>query len=151
MGVVKNFPRDTTSPIASKDLPQLDLALGRRAKPADVSDAVVAAQPTKLAALMLCCHASGLEWKEIYGPLGIEPSHWTRITKGDAYFPNDLEHQLMTLCANEIPLRWDAFKRGYELKPLLSTLEQQLTAERAARLEAERKLEIVTQFVKETR
>jgi len=57
----------------------------------------------------------------------------------------------MELVGNDIPLIWLAHRRGYELKPLLSTLEQQLAAERAARLEAERELEIIKRFVRETR
>lgn len=151
MGVLKKFPRESDRQIEAIDLPQFSLPLGRKAKPQEVSDSVVAAQPSKLAALMLCCAASGLEDKEIYGPLDIGPAQWSRIRNGDAYFPNNKEHQLMDLCANEIPLRWDALRRNKELKPLRSELEQQLEDERAARLEAERELATIKQFVRDTR
>jgi hypothetical protein len=51
----------------------------RRAPQAPVADEVIFAQPTMTAAIRLAANVSGLEEKEIYLPLKIDASHWTRI------------------------------------------------------------------------
>lgn len=139
------------SQLKSDALTQLELPIAPRCIQVRIAAEIIAAQPTKLAAIKLCIQASGLNDKTIGAALDIDSGHMARMLNGQAGFPNNKEHALMDLCGNEIPLEWDAMKRGKELKPLLSTVEQQLQAERAARLEAERQLEIIKRFVKETR
>lgn len=104
-----------------------------------------------LAAVNLCIQASGLIDKQVYDRLDIDAATFSKIKSRQAYFPACKLDQLVNICGNDAPLRWWATKRGFELVPMRSDLERQLASERAARIEAERKLEIVTQFVKETR
>lgn len=94
---------------------QLELLITPAATHADIADEVVAAQPSLTAAINLCISASGLEDKEIYLPLKIDPGHWTRIRQGKAHFPVDQFEALMLLCANDVPLRWLARRRGFDL------------------------------------
>lgn len=73
------------------------------------------------------------------------------MMSGQAYFPNNKEQALMDLCGNEIPLRWDALKRRYELRPLRSDLERRV-AELEEQLAQERHdKEVILEFVKQAR
>lgn len=74
-------------------------------------------------ALLKCVEISDLTSKQIYSPLGIEQSQWSRIIAGTAFLNPDLKFQLMEVCGNDVPLRYDAFMRGYELIRVKSDLE----------------------------
>lgn len=121
---------------------QGELPLRRATVTSPVSPEVVQAQPSFRAALRLAANASGLEEKEIYVPLKIDPGHWTRIMNGDANFPDDKLEQFMDLVENEIPLEWLAFRRGKGLVMLESEAARQLRLEKEhnERLENENKL-----------
>lgn len=130
---------------------QLELPLSKRAKSVPVPDEVIANQPSKLAAIKLCISSSGLDDKEIASQLGIDGGHWSRMMGGAAYFPNNKEQALMDLCGNEIPLRWDALKRRYELRPLRSDLERRC-AELEEQLAQERHdKQVIVEFMKQAR
>ena len=107
---------------------QLELPIGRSAKPHPVDVSAILKQPNLLRAISLCIQLSGLDEKEIYMALGIDKGHWTRIMQGEGHFPPNKIDPLMDLCGNEVPLIWQNYKRGYEMRPLKSTLEQQLDA-----------------------
>lgn len=104
----------------SKKLRQIELPIGASATQADISDELLVRQPNLTAAVNLCINASGLEDKEIYLPLHIDPGHWTRIRqgKGNAHFPLNKLQQLQQLCGNDIPLRWQNLRQGYRAVPL---------------------------------
>lgn len=94
-------------------------------------------------AVRKCVEISNLEAKEIYGPLGIEQSQWSRIWAGTAFLNPDLKFQLMDLCGNDVPLIYDALSRGYELQRVKSSLEsriQQLETELADERRVTRRL-----------
>ena len=81
-----------------------------------------------LGALNLCMNTSGLEDKEIYMALDIDPGHFSNIRKGKpgANFPPNKLNTLMDLCGNEIPLTWLAHSRGKGLVMLESEAQRQL-------------------------
>jgi hypothetical protein len=109
--VKSNFPPPVARP------PQIPLSL-RRA-PQRVDHAIVAAQPTLLAAIKLCISLGGFAAdKQVYGALDIDAGHWSRILRGDAHFPVDRLACLMDLCGNEAPLLWLVHARGYETAQL---------------------------------
>lgn len=90
-------------------------------------------------ALRKCVEISNLEPKEIYGPLGIDQGQWSRIWAGAAFLHPNLKFQLMDVCGNDVPLRYDAWQRGYELRRVQTGLEAKVqTLE--AELAEERKL-----------
>ncbi len=108
----------------SNNLHQLDLPIHRDMQAVDMS--VINQQRTFTAAIKLCISLSGFDSeKQIYMTLGIDPGHWTRISKGDAHFPQEKLEALMDICGNEVPLIWLADARGYELKPLQTELEKE--------------------------
>lgn len=131
---------------------QLEMPIARRPQKIEMDQTIITAQPTFLAAINLMFNVSGLEEKELYMPLDIDASHWSRIRKGadGAHFPTNKLEAAMDLCNSDIPLQWLAARRGYELRPLLSDIERQLEAERAARIRAEEKLATVTEFMNQT-
>jgi len=84
-----------------------------------VDPAIVVVQPTLLSAVKLAVSLAGFEAdKEIYGALGIDAGHWSRILRGDAHFPLDKLSALMDLCGNEAPLLWLTHNRGYDIASL---------------------------------
>jgi len=89
---------------------------------------VITRQPNLMSAVRLCIQVSGLDEKQVCMTLDIDAGHWSRIMKGEAHFPLNKLETLMDLCANDIPLIWQANRRGFELKPLKSTIEQQMEA-----------------------
>lgn len=106
----------------------------------DIPDSIVVKQADMNKAIQLCINASGLEEKEIYIPLGIDSGHWTRICKGqNAHFPPNKLGPLMDLCGNEVPLRWLAMHRGYDLKRREDEKDRMIRErdERIQKLEAE--------------
>lgn len=104
---------------------QGDLPLRGEMQAIDVD--LVCRQPTLSAAIRLCISLAGFESeKQVYMTLGIDKGQWSRIQKGDAHFPQDKLISLMDICGNEAPLIWLSRKRGYELKPLKSSLEKKV-------------------------
>lgn len=113
---------------------QDDLFTSAAPERVEVSDQVVANQPSMLAALMLSVQASGLAPKQIYEPLGMDKARWSKIQSGQGFFPIDKLVELQTLLANDIPLRWLAMQAQCTLVPLLSKTEAEL-AKREAEIE----------------
>lgn len=125
--------------------------MSRHAQSVVMPPEVIAAQPTKIAAIRLCIQASGLQDSEIALALDIDPGQLSKLLKGNGNFPNNKEHALMDLCGNEIPLLWDAMKRGKELKPLLSAVEQENVELRRELAEARREKTALIQTLREIR
>ncbi len=128
----------------SKDLSGVDqvgLMLARRVDPSEVSlDAIMRCRDL-MAAINLMFNASGLEDKEIYAALQIDPGHFSNIRRGKPghHFPTNKLDAAMDLCKSEIPLIWQAHKRGKGIHLLITEAERQLAEERTRRIEAEKK------------
>jgi adenosine/AMP kinase len=127
---------------------QGELPLTRAPSPAPVEHGVILSQPSMSAAVKLAANVSGLEEKEIYLALKIDAGHWTRILNGQAHFPLDKLDEFMTLVGNEVPLIWLAYRRGKGLHMLQTEAERQLAIEQAARIEAEKKVEMLKDILK---
>lgn len=91
-----------------------------------------------------------LDPKQVYEPLDMDKAIWSRIENGGMSFPADQLLTLADVTHNDAPLAWLAHRRGYELRPLKSELQEQLDAERAANVELRRQLETITNFVRQT-
>jgi hypothetical protein len=126
--------------------PQIPLRLVRGRQ--DVDPSLVVAQPTLLGAIKLCISLAGFDAdKQVYGELGIDAGHWTRIIHSEAHFPVDKLSALMDLCGNEAPLLWLANARGYDPRSLRKLETETERALRIANesLEAERvKVRVLT-------
>ena len=120
----------------------------------DMSDQVLLRCKDLRAALRLCIETSGRQIKEIAFDLDINKDHLSRMinaSEDPRHFPLERLDDLMTICGNEIPLRWQALKRNYGLHELKSA--QDIKIERLEReLEEERKeKQIMMKIVKEIR
>ncbi|OPY13670.1 MAG: hypothetical protein A4E66_00672 [Syntrophus sp. PtaB.Bin001] len=91
----------------------------------DVSDEIIAKLPNFKAALKLCKDISGLNDQQVCMALNMDPAQWSRIWTDKAHFPSEKIPCLMDICGNEVPLKWLAMKRGYELKPTQTVLERE--------------------------
>jgi predicted XRE-type DNA-binding protein len=123
----------------------LPLAKSPRAvNPDEVSTQVIGRRKSLLDAINLCIDVSGLDDKEIGFALGIDAGHLSNIRKGKTgcNFPTNKLDDLMTLCGNEIPLVWQAMKRGKGLVMLEGEAERQLRLQKEEndRLARENKL-----------
>jgi hypothetical protein len=121
---------------------QMGLLLSRRAQASSASVESIARKPNLLSAINYCIDESGLDDNEIRLALQIDPGHWSNIRKGKAghHFPTNKLDDLMTLCGNEIPLIWQALKRGKGLHLLETEAERQLRIAEARAERAEIKL-----------
>jgi len=114
----------------------------------DISDAVIKSQPTMTAAISLSVQASGLADKQVYIPLCIDKGQWSRIMSGIAHFPSNKYIELFDITGNEVPLRWLALMRGYELVPLVSELETQVAEKDKQISDLNNKLEHYEEFIR---
>jgi hypothetical protein len=120
----------------SKSRKQLELLTGRNQPHVEEVTPqlirLIKNKPTFLSAWNFAAQSSELEDKQIYGPLNIDASHWTKITKGTASPPADERFlKFFDLVQNEYPLIWLCEHRGYDFTTLRrhsSELEQQLEA-----------------------
>lgn len=131
MSAVSPIALVSDRPSSSKNVRPLDrqIPLVEKGDPVDVDKTLIHRQKSLLSAIALCAQAAGLQDKELYMPLCIDASHWSRIIRGDAHFPLERLGPLMDLCGNEAPLEWLAFSRGYELRPLETEVERLLREE----------------------
>lgn len=128
----------------SKDLNEVEqrklLLTSARARSSDATLEQIGRKANLLAAINLCIDESGLADDEIRIVLDIDPGHWSNIRKGKpgCHFPTNKLDDLMSLCNNEIPLAWQALKRGKGLH-LLETEAERRIRELEAKLEVERR------------
>ena len=72
-------------------------------------------RPTFLAAWNFAVDFAALEDKQVYSPLGIDTSHWSKIRSGRAFPPADERFsRFFDIVQNEIPLVWLVESRGYD-------------------------------------
>lgn len=134
----------------SEDRHQFELALPSDGKPRQPHVEAVTPEliriikrkPTFLSAWNFAQDFAELEDKEVYEPLQIDSSHWTKIGKGSASPPGDGRFvQYFDVVQNEIPLIWLAEKRGYDWMTIRKhrTNEQKVIAEQAQEIRDLRK------------
>lgn len=137
--------------MASKELNRDDgqgeLALTRCAEPNDVPMEMVRRQKSSGAAFALACQSSGLEDKEIYSGLGIDPGYFSRIKKGEATLQADLVKPFCDLVNNRIYPEWGAYQLGCTLTQLKSEAERQLELMQKALADEKTKVRILTEAI----
>src|SRR5690606_5708782 len=116
---------------------QLEL-IGTKAEPISVElqDEIARRCRTRHAAIVETWKASGLEAKQVYGPLGVDQGQFSKIINGQKYLPPEMYHDYQRLCGNWILLRYDALHASFELKALETDAEariKQLESELADR------------------
>jgi hypothetical protein len=126
---------------------QAELALAREAPHGAVSHELVWRQKTAAAAFSLACSASGLDDKEIYLSLDIDPGHFSRIKKGEAGFPPDKLAQFCSVVGNNVYPEWIAYQVGCTLMLVKSEAERRAEAEKARADDLERENRLLRDLV----
>ena len=126
----------------SRDDEQGELPLVRKAEPNEVPLEMIRRQKSAAAAFALACQSSGLEDKEVYSSLGIDPGYFSRIKKGEATLQAELIPVFCDIVGNRIYPEWVAYQLGCTLVQIESEAERQLRIERERNeaLAAENKL-----------
>lgn len=126
---------------------QGDLPLSRRAEPNEVPVEMLRRQKTAASAFALACQSSGLEDKEIYCALGIDPGYFSRIKKGEATLQADVLAAFCEVVGNRIYPEWVAYSLGCTLVQIKSEAERRAeVAERRAEL-AEMKVRVLQEAI----
>lgn len=128
--------------------PQSELILTRAPNRVLVPIELVRTKKSAGAAFTLACDASGLDDKEIYLAIGIDPGYFANIKKDKATLQGNLVERFCEVVGNTIYLEWLAFRVGCTLV-LIQTEAERRAAEaiaRARELEKENRLlrELVT-------
>lgn len=138
-----------------RDVRQLELPTVKpaekvmRAHPVDVTPLLptIRRLPTLHRAIEFARELSGLEDKQIYDVVGIDAGSFSRMTKGQAWYPQDERWtQILNILNSEIPVIWQVESLGYDwstLRKHTSELEDKLEAanRRIRELENEREIE----------
>lgn len=119
---------------------QAELALVRPASGVSVPVEMIRAKHSAGAAFSLACDASGLDDKEIYIPLNIDPATFSRIKSGKNTLPADSVSGFCKLVGNTVYLEWLAYQVGCGLVMLKTEAERRADAAEARAAEAEKKL-----------
>lgn len=102
----------------STQVPQRQLpgmAVGMSREPVKVEPHWLSSCGSLLDAIHLCIHLSKLPHYAIAERLGVDKGHWTRMMQGQAHFPTNKMHDLMSVCGNFAPLQWLAENAGFKL------------------------------------
>lgn len=131
--------------------PQISLPLSNATGVDDVADSVLAAKPTFRHAMNLAIEVSGLQDEQIAEFLGVSPGNISKYKSGTYNWPQDQLVVFMELVGNKIPARWLALQVGCSLKPLQTTLEEELEAAKAQIADLERDKKTILEFAKSLR
>ena len=95
-----------------------------------------------LKAFVMAADIGGLDDKQAAAGAGMDPSTWSQFKAGDRGIKPLVLNGYLDQCANELPLAYWAFTRGYSLCPLESEMEkrERVQRERAEKAEAENAL-----------
>lgn len=120
----------------------------------DVSDDAVRRCKDLRSAIRMCIETSGLQTKEVAFDLNINKDHLSRMVNNSddpRHFPPERLDDLMNVCRNEIPLRWQAMNRGYGLYRLKTELELENEKLRRDNEEKDRKYAMLLEVVREVK
>lgn len=97
---------------------------------------LVSAIPDFTEALKVAIRKSGKIEKQFYCELEIDAAQWSRIMNGQAHFPHNKLIKFCEIAGNDIIVEWFAYYRGYELRVMPKTLEEELQKERVQKEQA---------------
>lgn len=91
-----------------------------------LDESIVRSRKSLLHAFISSADQGGLDDKQAAAAAGMDPATWSQFKAGDRGIKPLVVNSYMDQCANELPLAYWAFSRGYELKPLETELEKRL-------------------------
>lgn len=107
----------------------------------------IRSKKTGAAAFTLACDTCGLDDKEIYFPLGIDPGYFSKMKHGDATLQSDLLSKFCNHIGNRIYAEWLAYQIGCTLVEIESETQRQLRSEREKRAEAEKENDLLRKLL----
>jgi hypothetical protein len=87
---------------------------------------VIQSPKNLLRSFIVCAELGGLDDGQAAGAAGMDPSSWSQFKNGTRGFKPLEANTFMDQCANELPLAYWAYSRGYVLTPMESELEKRL-------------------------
>jgi hypothetical protein len=136
-----NPPKDTERTPATA-------VLSRVANNVIVPIDLVRAQKTPGAAFALACQASGLDDKEIYGPLGIDQGYFSNIKSGKATLKAELEPLFCKLVGNRVYPEYRAYLLGCTLVMVECEAERRLRAQEQVNADLQRELALMRSLIR---
>ena len=91
-----------------------------------LGDSIVQSRKSLLHAFVSAADQGGLEDKQAAAAAGMDPATWSQFKAGERGIKPLMLNGYLDQCANELPLAYWAFSRGYGLVPLESELEKRL-------------------------
>lgn len=104
-----------------------------------VDETIVRSRKSLLHAFVSAADQGGLDDKQAAAAAGMDPSTWSQFKAGDRGIKPLIVNGYMDQCANELPLAYWAYSRGYELRPLESELEKRLRLKEEELLDEKKK------------
>lgn len=92
----------------------------------EVINQIINEIPTFGEAIRFSVRRSGLTDKQVYLELGIDASVWSRILNGQAMPSPEKLKQLISICNNDLFIRWFAKDLGYDVSLSKGALEESL-------------------------
>lgn len=112
-----------------------------------LDDTVVRSPKNLLRAFVMAAELGGMDDGQAAAAAGMDASTWS-LFKGGTRGVKPLElNGYMDQCANELPLAYWAFSRGYVLTPLESELEKRLRIEQEKRREVESENKVLREVI----
>ncbi len=91
-----------------------------------LDETIIRSPKNLLRAFISAAELGGLEEKQAAAAAGMDPATWSQFKAGDRGIKPLALNSFMDQCANELPLSYWAYSRGYMLVPLESELERRL-------------------------
>jgi hypothetical protein len=113
-----------------------------------LDDSIVRSRKSLLHAFISAADQGGLDDKQAAAAAGMDPSTWSQFKAGDRGIKPLVLNSYMDQCANELPLAYWAFSRGYELKPLETELERRLRIKDEQLVEERKKTALLLEALK---
>lgn len=128
----------------------LPLPFGRPLRPVKAEDMAARTFEKTLSKIVNDC---GSKDAAVATDAGIEATVFSKIISGGVGISWDRLNRLMDVCGSELPLMWMLYQRGYDpvsLRKRESELEQKLREEQEKNAALQQKLDIVTEFARDT-
>lgn len=113
-----------------------------------LDDSIVRSRKSLLHAFVSAADQGGLDDKQAAAAAGLDPSTWSQFKSGDRGIKPLMFDGYMDQCANELPLVYWAFSRGYELRPLETELEKRLRLVNEALVDEKKKNAVLLEALK---
>lgn len=112
-----------------------------------LDDTVVQQPKNLLRAFIIGAELGGLDDSQAAAAAGMDPSTWSLFKAGTRGIKPLELNTFMDQCANELPLAYWAFTRGYVLTPRESELEKRLRREQEEKVKVQQENKVLREVI----